>query len=117
MAKKAMPWIQDEQGMTLLLARDENFLGSFQGLNDDVEALPVPRSTADAAVYHEGLRMFSHLRVEIIHQHSQRSFGQPAFRDNLTTARGADNSGGIVSWVSHDGAGLKKVSQYIPEYV
>ncbi len=34
MAKKNMPWIQDEQGLTLLLARDENFLGPFQGIND-----------------------------------------------------------------------------------
>ena len=34
MAKKTIPWIQSEQGFTVLLARDENFNGPFQGEND-----------------------------------------------------------------------------------
>ncbi len=34
MVRKTIPWIQGEEGMTLILAKDELFAGPFQGLQD-----------------------------------------------------------------------------------
>ncbi len=51
----------------------------FQGFDDLVVALPVARGAADAAVHHQLLGVLGHLRIEVVHQHAQRRFGQPAF--------------------------------------
>src|SRR5690606_9768612 len=61
-----------------------------QGLDDLVVALPVARGAADAAVHHQLLGVLGHLRVEVVHQHAQRRFGQPALGGQLVATRGAD---------------------------
>ena len=61
-----------------------------EALDDLVVALPVARRAADTAVHHQFLGVLGHLRVEVVHQHAQRRFGQPAFGGELVTAGGAD---------------------------
>ena len=61
-----------------------------EALDDLVVALPVARRTADTAVHHQFFGILGHLRVEVVHQHAQRRFGQPAFGGELVTAGGAD---------------------------
>ena len=49
-----------------------------QRRDDAVEALPVARGPADAAIDHQLVRPLGDVGVEIVHQHPQRRFGQPA---------------------------------------
>ena len=62
----------DQQGLVGLEA--------LQRFDDAVEAFPVARRAADAAVHHEFLGPLGHRRVEIVHEHAQRRFGEPAAR-------------------------------------
>ncbi|MCY1397970.1 hypothetical protein D9M71_129940 [compost metagenome] len=66
------------------------FVQFLQGLDDLVVALPVARRATDAAVDHQFLRVLRHLGVEVVHQHAQRRFGQPALGVQLVATRGAD---------------------------
>lgn len=61
----------------------------LEGLDDPVVALPVARGTADAAVNHQFPGVLRDLRVEVVHQHAQRRFGQPALGGQRSAARGA----------------------------
>ncbi len=62
----------------------------LEGLDDRIKALPVARGAADAAVHHQLLGVLGHVRVEVVHQHAQRRFGQPALGGERVAARGAD---------------------------
>ena len=61
-----------------------------QALDDLVIALPVACGAADAAVHHQLLGILGHVRVEVVHQHAQRRFGQPALGGERGATRGAD---------------------------
>ncbi|VFS31354.1 Uncharacterised protein [Yokenella regensburgei] len=61
-----------------------------QRVDDSVIAFPVACRTTDAAVNNQLIRVFRYVRVQIVHQHAQRRFGQPAFGSQLCAARGAD---------------------------
>ena len=61
-----------------------------QALDDFVVALPVARRAANATVHHQFLGVLGHLRVEVVHQHAQRRFGQPALGGQRVAAGGAD---------------------------
>ena len=50
-----------------------------QGRDDAVEALPVARGAADAAIDDQFVRPLGDVGIEIVHQHPHRRFGQPAF--------------------------------------
>jgi|GEM_PF-2316126 len=79
------------------LARlDEQRLVGLQTLergDDAVEALPVARGAADAAVDHELAGLLGHVRIEVVHQHAQGRFSQPALGIQLGAARGANDAG------------------------
>ena len=47
---------------------------SLERLRDVVEAFPVARRFADAAVDDEVFRTLRHLRIEIVHEHPERRF-------------------------------------------
>ena len=49
-----------------------------QRRDDAVEALPVARRAADAAIDDELVRPLGDLGIEVVHQHAQRRLGQPA---------------------------------------
>ncbi|MNX77150.1 hypothetical protein D3C86_1086760 [compost metagenome] len=58
--------------------------------DDLVVTIPVARGAADAAVHHQLLGVFGHVRVQVVHQHAQWRFGQPALGRQLIAARSAD---------------------------
>jgi len=65
-----------------------------EGGDDGVEAFPVARRLADAAVDHEILGALRDLGVEIVHQHSQRRLGEPGPGGEAAAARRADRPAG-----------------------
>ena len=54
-------------------------LQPFEHFDNFVVTVPVTRCSTDTAVDDQLLRAFRDLRVEIVHQHAQGRFGQPAF--------------------------------------
>ena len=64
-----------------------------QGCDDAVEALPVARGAADAAVDDELARLLGHFGIEVVHEHAQRRFGQPALGGDAPCRGGADAAG------------------------
>ena len=58
--------------------------------HDGVEALPVTCGTANATVDHQLFRVLGDFRVEVVHQHAQRCFSQPAFGGQRVAAGCAD---------------------------
>ena len=50
----------------------------LQRFDDPVIAFPVARGSTDAAIDDKLLRPFRDVRVQIVHQHPQRRFGEPA---------------------------------------
>src|SRR5207248_10822771 len=65
--------------------------GQFTG--DRVEAGPVARRLAGAAVDDQVLWALGDVRVEVVVEHPQRRFGLPVLGGELGTARGADRAG------------------------
>ncbi len=63
--------------------------------DDGVVAFPIARRTADAAVDDELVRALGHIRVEVVHEHSQRRFGKPAFCRALRAPGSADGASGV----------------------
>src|SRR5690606_15880576 len=61
-----------------------------QGGNDAVERIPIAGGLADATIDDEIVRALGDVRVEVVHQHPQRSLGEPALRSELGAARRAD---------------------------
>src|ERR1700731_4640790 len=59
----------------------------LQRANDGMKTLPIPRRFSCAAVYHQIVRFFSDLRIEIIHEHAQRGFLMPALAGDFGSAR------------------------------
>ena len=70
-----------------------------QSLDDLVEAVPIARRLADAAVDHQFFGILGNLAVQVVHDHAERGFGKPAFGGNFGAARGAHltNIAGLVS--------------------
>jgi hypothetical protein len=66
-----------------------------QGTQDRVEAFPVARGAADAAVDHQFGGIFRHFRIEVVLQHAEGGFGQPALAAQRVAARCADDTRGI----------------------
>jgi len=58
--------------------------------DDGVEAAPIARRPADAAVDHQLLGLLRHLGVEVVHDHPKRRFGQPGLGGEFGPARRAD---------------------------
>ena len=91
---------QHARGVAMGLEHADRFAGLHQqgfvvvqigeALDDLVVALPITCGAANAAVHHQLFRVLGHLRVEVVHQHAQRCFSQPAFGGELVTAGGAD---------------------------
>src|SRR5215472_10205913 len=63
-----------------------------QGGDDPIKTLPVAGCTTDSAVDHELARPFGNLRIQVVHQHAQRRFREPAPGTDLAAARGSDRA-------------------------
>jgi hypothetical protein len=59
---------------------------------DRIEALPVARGTADAAVDHQLGGVLGHLGIEVVLDHPERGFGEPAAAGDLRAAGRADHA-------------------------
>ena len=82
----------------------------LEGRDDAIEAVPVARGAADAAVDDELVRLLGDLRIEVVHEHAERRLGQPALGRDLGTARRADEAGVVDAAVDrHDR--LRSVTQ------
>ncbi|MNG91175.1 hypothetical protein D3C79_500820 [compost metagenome] len=51
----------------------------FEGGNDLVVTVPITGCAADTAINDQFVWIFSHFRIQVVHQHAQWRFGQPAF--------------------------------------
>ncbi|MNV26739.1 hypothetical protein D3C71_1178640 [compost metagenome] len=87
----------DEQGFVVVQV--------FERGEDLVKALPVARSTANAAVHHQVLGALGHLGVEVVLDHAVGRLGEPALASELAAARCADHTAGVVAGVGVGGGG------------
>ena len=78
-----------------------------QRLHDAVERFPVARGTADAAVNDKLIRSLGHFRIEVVHQHAQWRFGQPALSAENRAARRPDNPLVIPARIFLGGVGIR----------
>ena len=88
--------LEDADGLARLDEQRLVLVQRAQRRDDRVEALPVARRAPDTAVDHQLLRILGHVRVEIVHEHAQRRFGEPAFRRALAAPRRADHAVGVA---------------------
>ncbi len=72
----------------------------LQRRDDAVEVLPGAGGAADAAIDDQFVRIFRHVRIEIVHQHAQRRFGHPALGVELGSARRPDFAD-VVTGIAH----------------
>ena len=63
-----------------------------QRLADRVEAVPVARRLADAAIDHQRVGVLGHFGVEVVLQHAVGGFDQPVLAAELAAARGAHHA-------------------------
>jgi hypothetical protein len=61
-----------------------------EGRHDGVERRPAAGSATRTAVNHQIVGAFGHLRIEVVHQHSERGFLRPALTRNRRAARRHD---------------------------
>ena len=74
---------------------------AFQRGDDGVEALPVASGAADAAVDDQFLGILGNVGIEIVHQHAQRGFGQPASGGERRATRGPDFAVAVTAVAGH----------------
>ena len=60
--------------------------------DDHFESLPVACRLANTAIDDQVLRPFGYVRIEVVHDHAQRSFGQPALCRQFRSGRRLDFS-------------------------
>src|SRR5262245_34866602 len=63
-----------------------------QRTNDCIESFPASGGAACSAINDQSIRILGNIRIEIVHQHSHRSFLMPAFAASLAALRRVDNS-------------------------
>ena len=70
---------------------EQRFVGfqRAQARDDLVVALPVARGLADAAVDHEVFGPLRDLGIEVVHEHAQRGFGEPALGRERSVGAGS----------------------------
>src|ERR1700756_841383 len=83
-----------------------------QRRDDTIERLPVASRPPDAAVDDELARPLGDVGIEIVHEHPERRFGQPALGAELGSAGAADNAHIVDARVRSHGARLSKLAGY-----
>ncbi len=73
-----------------------------QGGDDGIEAVPVSRRPARPAVDDQLVRPLGDFRVEVVHQHAQGRFLQPALAGDRAAARSADDPARCASEFAHE---------------
>jgi hypothetical protein len=93
--------VRSEHSDRLTRLDQQRFVGveRAQRLDDAIETFPVARGAADAAVHDQLVGILRDLAIEIVHQHAQRRFGQPALRRALRAARRTHRAGAVTAIV------------------
>jgi hypothetical protein len=91
---------EDADGLARLDQQGLVALQPAQAGDDRVIALPIARGAADTAIDDQLLGLFGDFGIEIVHQHAQRGFGEPALRAQLGAAGGADVAA-VVAAIGH----------------
>jgi hypothetical protein len=81
---------------------------------DAIEAVPIARGAADAAIDHQLVGFFSDLGVEIVHQHAERRLGQPALGADRGAARRADGALIVEPAIGHSPLQIRRASGLKP---
>ena len=90
MGTKHSDWFPGLYEQSLVVAQ---FL---KGFGDQVEILPGTGGLADASIYHEFVGILSNLRVEVVHYHPVRSFGEPRAAVQFSSSRGLYRPGCVL---------------------
>ena len=90
--EKAVPEFAPGDTVIVQVKVKEGNRERLQAFDDRVEAFPVAGRLADAAVNDEVLGTLGHLGVEVVHDHAQRGFGQPALCRQLRPGRRLDSA-------------------------
>src|SRR6266576_5233441 len=61
-------------------------------MDDSIKCFPVARGSPIPAINDQSIGRLGDLRIEIVHQHAQRSFLMPAFAAAFCATRGANES-------------------------
>ena len=67
-------------------------LEALEGLEDGIEALPVARRATAPPVHDELVRVLGDVGIEVVLDHPERRFCQPALAGQLAAARGLDHT-------------------------
>ena len=82
---------------------EKEYLAHVQCGQNGVEAGPITGSAADTAVHHQTLRIFCHIRIQIVLDHAERGFGQPGFAGQRAAFWRTDDAAGIETGIGHGG--------------
>ena len=99
---------QDTDGLAGLDQQGLVVLEVLERFDDRGVGVPAPGGAAGTAVDDELVRMFGHLRVEVVHQHPHRGFLRPALAAALRAPGGMDgcpaSAADIAAWpaLSHE---------------
>ena len=88
----SMETTENGDGLSALHEKCFVILEPAKRLDDCVERFPVSRSFSCSAIDNQILRSFSHVRVEVVHQHPERRFLLPRFAGDLGPSERADRS-------------------------
>ena len=91
-----------DHGAGFARLHDQGFVGFKlpEAVADQIEVAPGARGAADAAIDHQFMRVFGHVRVQVVHQHPQRGFGLPVFGGQLG-ASGREDVALVLAGVGH----------------
>ena len=92
----------DQQGLVVLQVP--------QGFQDGVEAGPVARGPADAAVDHQALGVLRHVRVQVVLDHPVGGLREPALAGLLGAPGGADDPGLVPAQILDSSGGCHGLS-------
>ena len=88
----------------------------LQRVEDGVITGPVARGATDAAIHHQVFGFFRDFRVQVVLQHAERRFGEPASATQGVAARRADHSRRIMAprivAIRHGGPRMKTGPHY-----
>ena len=68
----------------------------FKGFGNQVEILPGTGSLTYAPLYHEFVGIRSNLRVEVVHYHPIRGFGEPRVAVQFSSSRSFNSPGCVL---------------------
>ena len=101
-ARRVRMGLDDSDGLTRLNHQRLIRLQVLEAGDDCVEILPCSRSATDAAIDHQFMRVLGYVGMQIVHQHPERRFCQPALGIQFRASRRKDIAS-VLARVAHLG--------------